>query len=80
MPVRIHRYALYYSFLRDRSACVTLKRVPKPGGPEGQFVDEWMEYFRSESERNAKITKESLEDVSLRYDQVKKLYKNAIEM
>ena len=48
---------------------VTLKRVPKPGGPEGKFVDEWMEYQQPESERNADFDPQNLQDVVLRNEQ-----------
>ena len=30
---------------RDRSACVSLRRVPKPGGPEGELQDDWLEHY-----------------------------------
>ena len=32
-------------FFRDRSAAVTLKRVPRPGGSDGELMDEWLEYY-----------------------------------
>ena len=60
----------FWYCLRDGSASVVLKRVPKPGGPEGQLVDEWMEYERPESERNADFDPQNYQDVPLRHEQV----------
>ena len=59
-----------YYYYRDGSGAVILKRVPKPGGPEGQFVDEWMEYDRPESERNADFDPHQVQDTSFRNQQV----------
>ena len=43
------RYSL--CICRDRSAAVTLKRVPVPGGKDGELMDEWLEFYhRPESE------------------------------
>ena len=40
---------IFFIFIRDGSACTTLRRVP---GPSGKFVDEWMEfYFKKETEK-----------------------------
>lgn len=30
---------------RDESACVTLQRVPKVGGKEGELEDYWLKYY-----------------------------------
>ena len=35
---------------RDESACVTLQRVPKPGGKEGELQDKWIEYRHPSNE------------------------------
>ena len=41
-----------HTFYRDRSACVTLKRVSKPGGEPGELVDHWLEFYhRPENEK-----------------------------
>ena len=61
----------YYYASRDGSGGLFLKRVPKPGGREGELIDEWVEYQRPESERNADFDPQSNEDVSLRNEQVK---------
>ena len=45
------QYGYYFLIYRDQSAAVTLKRVPKPGGKDGELVDEWLEFYhRPESE------------------------------
>ena len=49
---------------------MVLKRVPKAGGLEGQLVDEWMEYDRPESERDAEFDPQNYQDVPLRHEQV----------
>ena len=30
---------------RDESACVTLQRVPKAGGKDGELEDYWLKYY-----------------------------------
>ena len=66
MPLRITTVDVH----RDGSACATLKRVPKPGVPVGQLVDEWVDYHVSESERDAFIDPKSLSELPLRQKQV----------
>ena len=45
-------FFFFFSSCRDRSACVTLKRVAKPGGEPGQLVDHWLEFYhRPENEK-----------------------------
>ena len=61
----------FWNAFRDGSGAVVLKRVPKPGGPEGQLVDEWMEYERPESERNAIFDPQNLQDIPLRHKQAR---------
>ena len=51
--------------------------MPVPGGREGELVDEWVEYQRPESERNADFDPQSNEDVSLRNEQVKVVIKQS---
>ena len=34
--------------LRDGSACVSLRRVPKPGGAPGELQDDWLEYNQTD--------------------------------
>ena len=59
---------------RDGSGPVFLKRVPKPGGREGQLVDEWVEYQRPESERNADLDPRNTQDAPLRNEQVNNIH------
>ena len=68
-----HTCIIHY---RDRSCAITLKRVPRPGGTTDQLVDEWIEYERPESERNAAFDPENVQDVPLRHVQVKGLFVN----
>ena len=49
---------------------MVLKRVPKPGGREGELIDEWMEYERPESERDTDFNPHNMQDVALRNEQV----------
>ena len=70
--------SVFWNCFRDGSAAVVLKRVPKPGGPEGQLVDEWMEYERPESERNAEFDPQNYQDVPLRHEQVRKHLRSSI--
>ena len=60
----------YPLYCRDRSCAITLKRVPRPGGTRDQLVDEWIEYERPESERNASVDPKNVQDVPLRHAQV----------
>ena len=68
---RQHNNIIILYASRDGSGGLFLKRVPKPGGREGELVDEWVEYQRPESERNADFDPQSNEDASLRNEQVK---------
>ena len=33
------------SSCRDRSASLSMRRVPVPGGAEGQYQDDWIEFY-----------------------------------
>ena len=50
------------NFHRDRSAAVTLKRVLRPGGKDGELIDEWLEFYHKQ---------ENEEEFPLRNNQVK---------
>ena len=43
----VHAHAHSHAYMyhcRSGSACACLQRVPKPGGQEGEFQDQWIEY------------------------------------
>ena len=54
---------------RDRSACVSMRRVPKPGGREGELQDDWLEHYHLQ---------EGVTEIPIRLKQVQQTIYNSI--
>ena len=57
------------SICRDRSAAVTLKRVPTPGGKDGELMDEWLEFYhRPENEPEFPLRNEQVNKINMSHN------------
>jgi len=54
---------------RDRSACVTLQRVPKPAGQEAELEDHWLKFYHIADEdkefplRNRQVSENAMASI-----------------